>query len=86
MYVCICHAVTEKDIHKAVKQGICSMKMLSEAMAVSSQCGSCNAYACQVLQEALNTHSYSNNNISCVSNKCSVVSPIKSNTNTSLLL
>jgi bacterioferritin-associated ferredoxin len=30
MYVCICHAITEKDIQKAVNKGACSIAMLSE--------------------------------------------------------
>jgi bacterioferritin-associated ferredoxin len=55
MYVCICHAVTEKDIQKAVKQGICSMESLSENMAVSTRCGCCASHAHQVLTEALNS-------------------------------
>lgn len=53
MYVCICHNVTEKDIHKAVKQGVCSMKMLSECMQVSNQCGCCANHAGKVLEEAI---------------------------------
>ena len=54
MYVCICHAVTEKDIQGAVKQGVCSMKMLSEFMPVSNQCGCCDDHARKVLEEAIN--------------------------------
>jgi bacterioferritin-associated ferredoxin len=54
MYVCICHAVTEKDIQKAVKQGICSMEGLSENMAVSTRCGCCADHAHKVLTEAIN--------------------------------
>jgi bacterioferritin-associated ferredoxin len=57
MYVCICNAVTEKDIHQAVKQGISSLEMLSELTSVSLQCGCCKNHACKVLQEAI-----SNNN------------------------
>jgi bacterioferritin-associated ferredoxin len=53
VYVCICHGVTEKDIEQAVKQGVCSMKMLSESMQVSTQCGCCAEQAHQVLEEAM---------------------------------
>lgn len=53
MYICICNAITEKDIEEAVKQGISSMEMLSELTSVSNQCGCCEAHACKVLQKAL---------------------------------
>lgn len=53
MYVCICNAVTEKDIHKAVKQGISSIDQLSEQTSVSLRCGSCQSRACKVLESAL---------------------------------
>lgn len=53
MYVCICNAVTEKDIHQAVKQGISSLETLSELTSVSLQCGCCKNHASKVLQEAM---------------------------------
>ncbi|MBF2058563.1 MAG: (2Fe-2S)-binding protein [Cyanobacterium sp. T60_A2020_053] len=53
MYVCICNAVTEKDIHKAVREGISSLDQLSQATSVSLRCGSCQSRACQVLESAL---------------------------------
>ncbi|MBE9221635.1 (2Fe-2S)-binding protein [Cyanobacterium stanieri LEGE 03274] len=53
MYVCICNAVTEKDIHKAVKQGVSSIEQLSEQTSVSLRCGSCQSRACKVLETAL---------------------------------
>ena len=58
MYVCICHTVTEKDIHQAVKQGVCSMKMLSDSMQVSKQCGCCANHAGKVLEEAMYQNGY----------------------------
>lgn len=57
MYICICNAITEKDIEEAVKQGISSMEMLSELTSVSRQCGCCEAHACKVLQKALSISS-----------------------------
>jgi bacterioferritin-associated ferredoxin len=53
MYVCICNGVTDKDIQNAVKQGISSMKMLSELTSISRQCGCCKTHAHKVLQEAI---------------------------------
>lgn len=53
MYVCVCNAITEKDIHQAVKQGVCTMEMLSETTSVSRQCGCCESHACKVLEKAV---------------------------------
>lgn len=53
MYVCICKGVTDKDIHRAVKQGVSSMEELSDLTSVSRDCGCCETYASQVLQEAV---------------------------------
>lgn len=54
MYVCICNAITEKDIHKAVEQGISSLEKLSEVTSVSKHCGCCTEHACKILKEAMN--------------------------------
>jgi bacterioferritin-associated ferredoxin len=60
MYVCICNAITEKDIHKAVEEGIFTLEKLSEATSVSKHCGSCTDHACKVLQEAMNSRTLVN--------------------------
>lgn len=57
MYICICNAITEKDIHQAVKQGISTMEMLSELTSVSRQCGCCKNHAHQILEEAVSQSS-----------------------------
>lgn len=56
MYICICNAVTEKDIHQAVGQGVCSLEGLSEVTGVSRDCGSCMGHACQALEKAIASH------------------------------
>ncbi|GAB4313171.1 MAG: (2Fe-2S)-binding protein [Geminocystis sp.] len=53
MYVCICNGVTEKDIHKAVERGICSLDQLSAKTSVTKHCGCCTEYACKVIEEAM---------------------------------
>ncbi|WP_338067864.1 bacterioferritin-associated ferredoxin [Aliidiomarina maris] len=55
MYVCLCKAVTDKDIHRAVSQGACSMRCLRQLNGVGSQCGRCVGHAKEVLGEALST-------------------------------
>lgn len=53
MYVCICHAVTDRDIRKAVAQGACSVDMVCDRLKVSSSCGRCWEHAHQVVEEAI---------------------------------
>ena len=55
MYVCICTAITEKDIHKAVGEGVSSIEKLSETTSVSKHCGCCAEHAGKVIEEALAT-------------------------------
>ncbi|RUO26318.1 (2Fe-2S)-binding protein [Aliidiomarina minuta] len=57
MYVCLCKAVTDKDIHRAVAQGAVSMRCLRQENGVGSQCGRCTCHAKEVLDEALQNQS-----------------------------
>ncbi len=51
MYICICNAVTEKQIHQAIDDGALTVDDLHRLLAVGSQCGSCKDCARQCLQE-----------------------------------
>jgi bacterioferritin-associated ferredoxin len=51
MYVCVCQAVTDRDIGAAVALGCCSLKQLREQLGVGSCCGRCNQCAKKVLQD-----------------------------------
>jgi len=51
MYICVCHAVTEKDIKKAVGNGASSISRLSELTMLGTQCGCCTDHANQVLNQ-----------------------------------
>ncbi len=54
MYVCICKAVTDTQIHEAVAQGsCCTMRDLRNCFGVGTQCGRCALHARDVLNEAL---------------------------------
>ena len=62
MYVCICNAITEKDIYKAVGEGMSSLEKLSETTSISKHCGCCTNHASKVIDEALaNQKCYKNN-------------------------
>ena len=53
MYICLCKAVTDKDIHRAVSNGASTMRCLRQQNGVGSQCGRCVGHAKEVLSEAL---------------------------------
>lgn len=53
MYVCVCNAVTDKQIRKAVRNGASSMADLQQELKVSTCCGKCRNCAKQVLNQAL---------------------------------
>lgn len=54
MYVCICNGMTEKDIHKAVADGVSNLDELSAKTSITKHCGSCSEYACKIIEEAKN--------------------------------
>ncbi len=63
MYVCICNGITEKDIHRVVGAGVCSLEKLSETTSLSKQCGCCTDHACQVIEKALASQGCPKNNL-----------------------
>ncbi len=57
MYVCVCNAVTERDIDKAVRGGVRSLAELRLATGCSSNCGQCADLAETLIEEALEKQS-----------------------------
>jgi bacterioferritin-associated ferredoxin len=55
MYVCVCHAVTDKDICKAVERGACSLLDVQNELPVGSCCGRCQDTAKSVVDEYLSS-------------------------------
>lgn len=53
MYVCLCHAVTDRDIRAAVCNGAARMADLARELGVATQCGSCACQANQLRKETL---------------------------------
>jgi bacterioferritin-associated ferredoxin len=53
VYICICNAVTDRDIKHAVESGACSLDCLRERLAVSTCCGQCAEHATECLESAL---------------------------------
>ena len=52
MYVCICNAVTDKQIRRAAASGVTNLYELREHLGVASNCGSCVDQAQSILSEA----------------------------------
>jgi bacterioferritin-associated ferredoxin len=53
MYVCICKAVTDRQIRQAVELGARSLGDLKESLGVATGCGKCAPFAREILREEL---------------------------------
>jgi bacterioferritin-associated ferredoxin len=53
MYVCICNAVTDKEIRQAVRLGATTMRDLRDGLGVAANCGKCTSCAKGLLREEL---------------------------------
>jgi bacterioferritin-associated ferredoxin len=52
MYVCICNAVTEDQIHALVDSGVSSLEAVQQITGCSATCGSCRDRAEQTFRAA----------------------------------
>jgi bacterioferritin-associated ferredoxin len=52
MYVCVCHAVTDRQIREAAQGGARTLKDLRRDLGVTRECGRCASCAQECLQEA----------------------------------
>lgn len=53
MYICLCKAVRESDIHDAVNDGVRNMRQLAARTGCSTNCGRCATAAADVLKDAM---------------------------------
>ncbi|MBI3044955.1 MAG: bacterioferritin-associated ferredoxin [Betaproteobacteria bacterium] len=51
MYVCICHAVTDREIRACIDDGGGSMRDLRKQLGVGTQCGKCACHVRAILKE-----------------------------------
>ncbi len=58
MYVCICNSVTDRDIVKAVDEGISTLEGLGEALNVGTCCGRCASCAEGLIQSTQMKNGY----------------------------
>jgi len=52
MYVCICNAITDKQIRKAAESGVEDLWGLQRELGVAAGCGSCKEMASEILLES----------------------------------
>ena len=51
MFICICNAVTDKDIRQAARAGAKDLWALQEQLGVATNCGSCSQDALAIVEE-----------------------------------
>ncbi|HEX7026055.1 MAG TPA: (2Fe-2S)-binding protein [Gammaproteobacteria bacterium] len=51
MYICICKAVTEDQVHRVIDQGAARLRDLQIQLGVATQCGACAGCARSILSE-----------------------------------
>ncbi len=51
MYVCICNAITDKQIRQAAESGVRDLWQLQRELGVASNCGFCKELASEILRE-----------------------------------
>lgn len=54
MYVCICNAVTEKEIHEAVKSGCATIYDIIDRTDAGTHCGCCQEYIEEMISNETN--------------------------------
>jgi bacterioferritin-associated ferredoxin len=52
VYICICNAITERQVRECAKRGCCSLDELSEKLGVGAGCGRCVLVAKEILSES----------------------------------
>lgn len=55
MYICVCNAVTERQVKQAVNEGADTMRDLRHRLGVAGECGRCAKCALDCLREHRNS-------------------------------
>ena len=51
MYICVCNAITDKQIRRAARAGVTSIHQLQAELGVATNCGSSSETAAEILEE-----------------------------------
>ena len=54
MYVCLCKAVTDRQIHESIGRGAVSFAEVRRELGVATQCGKCCQMAKSIVETAVN--------------------------------
>jgi bacterioferritin-associated ferredoxin len=54
MYICICNAVTQRQVEDSAREGVHSVEELTARLGVGAGCGRCRDCATEMLREACN--------------------------------
>jgi len=52
MYICLCNAITEREIRSCAAEGACSMTDLERCLGVGTNCGRCRPMATEILNDS----------------------------------
>ncbi|MGH8452954.1 MAG: (2Fe-2S)-binding protein [Nevskiales bacterium] len=52
MYVCLCHAVTDRQIKQVVRDGVCSLRQVQLCLRVGTNCGKCISATREIIDAA----------------------------------
>jgi bacterioferritin-associated ferredoxin len=52
MYVCLCKAVTDRQIHKTISEGASTFAEIRRQLGVATQCGKCCQQAKSIVETA----------------------------------
>lgn len=55
MYICICNAITERQVRESAKRGARSVEELAGELGVGAGCGRCLECAAVIIKEVLET-------------------------------
>lgn len=51
MYVCVCKAVTDREIQSCIREGATSLERLQEQLGVGTRCGRCRCDLERIMDE-----------------------------------
>jgi bacterioferritin-associated ferredoxin len=57
MYICVCHAISDRQIREAVDQGADSLEKVQAHLPVASCCGSCADSARELIESQVESAS-----------------------------
>jgi len=52
MYICLCNAITEREIRGCVEEGARTMRELESCLGVGATCGKCKPAAREILNDS----------------------------------